>query len=47
MTDHKEELKPILKLIGWPLILLVWAVHRVTHVRYVNSLSFTEYWKQL
>lgn len=47
MSKDDYEIKPILKIIGWPVIFMLWCIFRVTHVTYVDSPSFQEYWGEL
>lgn len=44
---NRDEVKPILKLIFFPIIFIIWAIYRLVHVTYVDSPSFFEYWEEL
>jgi hypothetical protein len=44
---NTSEIKPALKIVLWPIIFVAWAVYRLTHVTYVDSPAFTEYWEKL
>lgn len=40
-------MKPIVKLMAWPIIFIAWCIYRLTHICYVDSPDFIEYWEKL
>lgn len=45
--SNDNEIKPIIKLIFFPVVFIMWAVYRLLHITYVDSPSFIEYWGEL